>query len=60
MRRATTEAENNNVDTVGIELTNRWRKKEATRGSEAGLSMREVYTQVSRAVVATLWFSQSH
>ena len=59
-RGATTEAENNNVDAVAIELTNRWRKKEAARGAEAGLSMRQVYTQVSRAVVATLRFSQSH
>ena len=59
-RGATTEAENNNVDTVAIELTNRWRRKEAARGSEAGLSMRQVYTQVSRAVVAALRFSQSH
>ena len=40
MRGATTEAEKNNVDTVAIELTNRWRKKEASREYEAGLSMR--------------------
>ena len=59
-RGATTEAENNNVDTVAIELINRWRQKENARGAEAGLSMRQVYTQVSRAVVATLRFSQSH
>ena len=55
-RGATTEAENNNVDTVAIELTNRWRKKEAARGSEASLSMRQVYTQVSRAVLVVLCF----
>ena len=57
MRGATVEAENSNVDTVAVELTNRWRKKEATRGSETGLLMSQVYTQVSRAVVATCWFS---
>ena len=59
-RGATTEAENNNVDPVAIELINRWRKKESARGAEAGLSMRQVYTQVSRAIVAVLRFSQSH
>ena len=56
-RGATTEAENNNVDTVAIELILRWRKREATIGTDAGLSMRQVYTQVSRAVVAFLCFS---
>ena len=54
------EAENINVDTVVIELTNGSRKKEAARGSEAGVSMRQVYTQVSRVVVAVLRFSQGH
>ena len=57
-RGATTEAENKNVDTADIELINRCRKREATRGTEAGLSMRQVYTQVSRAVVESLRFSQ--
>ena len=59
-RGATTEAENNGVDLVTIELINRWRRKEKARGAEAGLSMRQTYTQVSRAVVAALRFSQSH
>ena len=59
-RGATTESENNNVDKVAIELTNRQRKKEAARGAEAGLFMRQVYTQVSRVVVAAPWFPQSH
>ena len=59
-RGATTEAENNKVDPVAIELINRWRKKEAAKGAEAGLPMRQVYTQVSRAIEAVLRFSQSH
>ena len=59
-RGATTEAENNNVDTAGIELINQWMKREAARGIEAGIFMRQVYTQLSRAVVASLRFSQSH
>ena len=59
-RGATTEAENNNVDTASIEIINRWRKREAARGTEAVISMRQVYTQVSRDVVASLLLSQSH
>ena len=59
-RGATTEAENTNVDTAAIKLINRWRKRESARRIEAGLSMRQVYTQVYRAVVASLRFSQSH
>ena len=59
-REATTKAENNNVDPVAIVLINRWRKKEGTREAKAGLSTRQVYTQVSRAIKAVLRFSQSH
>ena len=36
---ATTEAENNNVDTAAIKIINQWRNREAERGIEAGLSM---------------------
>ena len=45
-RGAVLETTNHNVDIKVIELINRWRKKEAVRGSEAGLPMRQVYTQV--------------
>ena len=40
--------ENTNQDVLEkvIELVNRWRKKEAAKGSEPGLPMRQVYTQV--------------
>ena len=38
-RGATTEAENNNVNTADIEIINAWRKREATRGTEESLSM---------------------
>lgn len=58
-RGSTTEAENNKVDPITIELVNRWRKKEKARGSEPGLPMRQVYTQVSRALEASLRYSQS-
>ncbi|KAL7530332.1 hypothetical protein ACHAXR_005039, partial [Thalassiosira sp. AJA248-18] len=51
-RGSTTTATNNNVDPMIIELINRWRKKEAARGAEAGLPMRQVYTQVSNAIDA--------
>ena len=59
-RGTTTEAEKNNVDTVEIELTNRWRKKEAARETDAGVSMRQFYRQVSNAMMVVLRFSQSH
>ena len=59
-RGETTDAENNNMDTVDIELINWCRKKGASKVTEAGLLMRQVYTQVSRAVAFSLCFSQSH
>ena len=61
MRRGlTTTVSNNRVDTVTIELINRWRKREAARGAEAGLPMRQVYTQVSNALDALVRYSLSH
>ena len=59
-RGATTEEGNNNVDTVNIELINMWSKREAEKGAEAGLLMRQVYAQVSRVIVAAMCFSQIH
>ena len=44
-----------------IELVNRWCKKEVAKGSEAGLPMRQVYTQVKSACVnLTLCLCKSH
>jgi hypothetical protein len=40
------ETTNHNVDIKVIKLINWWRKKEAVRGLEVGLPMRQVYTQV--------------
>ena len=61
-RDATTESQNNQVDlVVAIELNNRWRKKEAVKGVESTrFTLRQVLTQVSRAVVAALQFYQIH
>ena len=56
-RGSTMEAEKKNVDTADIELINRWRKRESERGTEAGLSMKQVYIQEYRAVVAYLRLS---
>ena len=42
LRGATTEAENKNVENAAIEIINRWRKREAARGKEVGLSIRQV------------------
>ena len=57
-RGATTEATHNLVDDMIIELINRWRKREAAKGTEAGLPMRQVYTQVSNLLDTMLQFSQ--
>jgi hypothetical protein len=42
-----------------IELINRWRKKEAAKGSEAGLVMRQVYTQVRSTLPTMLKYSKA-
>ena len=58
-RGATTEATNNKVPPNVIELVNRWRKKEAAKGAQPGLAMRQVYTDAIAAVETTLRYSQS-
>ena len=45
-RGATTEAHNQGVPQSVIDLMGRWRSREAAKGSEPGLPMRQVYTQV--------------
>ncbi len=55
-RGAVLETTNNNVDVKGIELINRWHKKEAARGSKAGLPMRQVYTQVRSTLFTMMEF----
>ena len=42
-----------------FELINRWRKNEAAKGSEAGLAMRQVYTQVRSTLPTMLKFSKA-
>ena len=56
-RGATTEATNRNVDTKVIEAINRWRRKEAAKGAEAGLPMRQVYTAAKHTLQVMLQFS---
>lgn len=57
-RGAATEATNRNMDPKAIELINRWRKKENAKGTEPGLPMRQVYTQVSQSLPTLLRYSQ--
>ena len=60
MRRgAMTEAANQSIDQHTIDLMGRWRKKEAARGTEPGLPMRQVYTQMKSVYPAMLSFSES-
>ncbi len=56
-RGAVLETTNNKLEVKVIELINRWRKKEATRSSEAGLPMRQVYTQVRSTLPTMMEFS---
>ncbi len=42
------------------ELINRWCMKEAAKGSEAGLAMRQVYTQVRSTLPTMLKYSKAH
>ena len=54
----TTQATNAGVPGPSIDLIGRWRKKEAARGSEPGLPMRQVYTRVRDLVEGLLKFSR--
>ena len=58
-RGSTTEAQNNKVPSTTIDLINRWRRREAAKGAEPGLPMRQVYTHASSALVGFLAYSQS-
>ena len=42
-----------------IKLINCWRKKEAAKGSKAGLPMRQEYTQVKSTLPTMLKFSKA-
>ncbi len=58
-RGAVLETTNQDVAEKVIELINRWHKKEAAKGSEAGLPMRQVYTQVKSTLPTMLKFSKA-
>ena len=58
-RGAVLETTNQDVSKKVIELINRWRKKEAAKGLEAGLAMRQVYTQVRSTLPTMLKFSKA-
>ena len=47
------------VDNFIVKLMNRWRKKEGARGSEAGLCMRQAYTQMRSMVSKLLLYSKA-
>ncbi len=58
-RGAVLETTNQDVPEKVIELINRWHKKEAAKGSEAGLAMRQVYTQVRSTLPTMLRFPKA-
>ncbi len=53
------ETKNQDVLEKVIELINCWCKKEAAKGSEAGLPMRQVYMQVKSTLPVMLKFSKA-
>ena len=57
-RGAVLETTNHGVDAKVIKQVNHWRKKEAAKGSEPGLPMRQVYTQVWNTLPVILEFSR--
>jgi hypothetical protein len=58
-RGAVLETTLNNEDKKVIELINRWRKKDSATGSETGLAMRQVYTQVRNTVPVMMELSRA-
>jgi hypothetical protein len=58
-RGAVLEMTNQDVSEKVIELINRWRKKEATKGLEAGLPMQQVCTQVRNTLQVIMKFSKA-
>jgi hypothetical protein len=58
-RGAMLETTNQDVSEKVIELINRWHKKEAAKGSEAGLPMCQVYRQVRSTLPVMLKFSKA-
>lgn len=58
-RGATTAAHNNRVDEGVIMLMGRWRKVEQAKGTNPGLPMSQVYTEVKHSVPAMLKFAST-
>jgi hypothetical protein len=58
-RGAVLETTNQDVLEKVIDLINHWHKKEGTKGSEPGLPMQQVYTQVKRSLPTMLKFSKA-
>ena len=58
-REAVLETTNQDVSEKVIKCINFWRKKEATKGLEAGLAMRQVYTQVRSTLPTMLKYSKA-
>ena len=58
-RGAITEAMNQGIPQTTIDLMGRWRVKEKARGTEPGLPMRQVYTQVKSTMAGMLRFAKS-
>lgn len=56
---STSEASNQNVDGVAIDMNNRWRRLERSKSGEAALGMRELYSQLESTLPTQLRYSQA-
>jgi hypothetical protein len=57
-RGSTTEVSNQGLDQVAIDMNNRWRKRERSKGGDPSMSMRELYTQVENSLATFLRYAQ--
>ena len=58
-RGAVLETTHRGVDSKVMELINRWRSKEAAKGSVPNLPMRQVYTEVRSTLPTMLQYSRA-
>ena len=57
MRGATTQARNQKVETVDIEINTRWRKVEVAKSKAASLNICDHYTEIKIVIKTLICFS---
>ena len=59
MRRGAILETTGRVEEVTVKLMNRWRRKEGAKGTDPGLCMRQMYTQIQSMVPQLLLYSKA-